>query len=71
MLRKGRALFTVIFAETACSAAAGSWKPAAAGTTALRQSERSRAEMIGYAPRELVERPIGMLEGVGALHDAA
>jgi tetratricopeptide (TPR) repeat protein len=25
--------------------------------------------MIGYAPVELLERPIGMLEGVGALHD--
>ncbi len=29
------------------------------------------SQMIGYAPRELVERPIGMLEGVGAFHDPA
>lgn len=25
--------------------------------------------MIGYAPLELLERPVGILEGVGALHD--
>jgi tetratricopeptide (TPR) repeat protein len=31
----------------------------------------AQSEMIGYAPRELVERPIGVLEGVGTLHDPA
>jgi tetratricopeptide (TPR) repeat protein len=38
---------------------------------AWTQTGRGQGEMIGYAPRELVERPIGILEGVGTLHDPA
>ena len=36
-----------------------------------RQALQSQTNMIGYAPRELVERPIGILQGVGMLHDPA
>lgn len=30
---------------------------------------RNQTEMIGYAPRELVERQIGIMQGVGTFHD--
>src|SRR5579864_7382237 len=30
---------------------------------------QNQREMVGYAPRGLVERPIGLLQGVGMLHD--
>jgi tetratricopeptide (TPR) repeat protein len=37
----------------------------------LHLTLQTQTQMIGYAPRELVERPIGILEGVGAFHDPA
>jgi len=34
-----------------------------------RASGQTQKEMIGYAPRELLTRPIALLPGVGTLHD--
>ncbi len=72
-MRKDLAIFTVMFAVAASTFAVGSESFAGAPLSAFLQGDRSQisgqAEMIGYAPRELVERPIGMLEGVGAFHD--
>ncbi|HUK30651.1 MAG TPA: tetratricopeptide repeat protein [Candidatus Acidoferrum sp.] len=44
---------------------------AAAACGLLSSLVRAQSAMIGYAPRELVKRPIGMLEGVGVFHDPA
>ncbi len=38
------------------------------GATAITRAQ-NQSEMIGYAPRELLTRPIGLLPGVGVLHD--
>ena len=35
------------------------------------QALQNQSDMIGYAPRELLERPIGILQGVGNFHDPA
>ncbi len=43
--------------------------PPAAKVSAAHPRAQSQVEMIGYAPREIVERPIGILEGVGTFHD--
>ncbi len=69
MKRRDFSFFTVIFVAAAATAVAGAWTNAGVGATASHQAGRGQSEMVGYAPRELVERPIGMLEGVGALHD--
>lgn len=46
---------------------------AVAGVNVSGHSEvpQNQAEMIGYAPRELVERPIALMQGVGTFHDPA
>jgi tetratricopeptide (TPR) repeat protein len=46
---------------------------ALAGANALGNGpvEQSQNDMVGYAPRELVERPITIMQGLGTLHDPA
>jgi tetratricopeptide (TPR) repeat protein len=61
MMRRHNIFATIVLAAAACGVLS---------SLALAQGQTQSA-MVGYAPRELVERPIGMLEGVGTLHDPA
>ncbi len=62
-----RSLILTILLTIACVA----WVTAQAARVAASAQigAPSQGDMVGYAPRELVERPIAMLQGVGAFHD--
>jgi tetratricopeptide (TPR) repeat protein len=57
------------FIVTASALAIGLGVPLASPSPALAQHEAHDADMVGWVPREILERPVALRQGVGTLHD--
>jgi tetratricopeptide (TPR) repeat protein len=58
------------FIVIASALAIGLAVPLASPSPALAQHEAHDADMVGWVPREILERPVALRQGVGTLHDA-